>query len=68
MWRSNDLQDIILVEPVELSMQPHSIIAENSSIARKKKSHVEKSGKIPIKGTGLVAWQKIRIVIALLNQ
>jgi len=49
-------------------MQPHSIIAENSSIARKKKSHVEKSGKIPIKGTGLVAWQKIRIVIALLNQ
>jgi len=47
---------------VELSLQPHGIIAENSNLVRRKKPYVKKSEKMPIKGTGLAAWQEIRIL------
>jgi len=53
---------------VESSLWPYSIIAENNSLVRRKKPHVKKSGKMPIKGIGLMAWQKIRIAMALLDQ
>jgi len=53
---------------VELSPWPHGIIAEKSSLVRKRKSHVKKSGEMPIKGTGLVAWQEIRIAAISLDQ
>ena len=35
-------------KPVELSLQPYGIITKNSSLVRKKKSHIEKSRKTPI--------------------
>ena len=38
----------MIQEPAELSLWPHGIIAENSSLVRKKKSHVEKSSKTSI--------------------
>jgi len=53
---------------VELSLWPHGIIAEKSSLVRERKPYVEKSKEMPIKETGLVAWQEIRIAATLLNQ
>jgi len=47
---------------------PHSIITENNSLVRRKKPHVKKSRKIPIKEIGLVAQQKIKIAMASLDQ
>jgi len=35
-------------EPAELSLQPHGIISENSSLVRRKKPYVKKSREIPI--------------------
>jgi len=53
---------------VESSLQPHSIIAKKSSLVRERKSYVEKSGEIPIKGTGPAAQQEIRIAATSLDQ
>jgi len=44
------------------------IIAKNSSLVKRKKSHVEKFRKISIKGTGLAAWQEIKIAMLSLDQ
>jgi len=41
---------------------------EKSSLVRNRKPHVEKSGKMPIKGTGPAAQQEIRIATTSLNQ
>jgi len=49
-------------------LQPHSIIAEKSSLVREKKPHVEKSRETPIKEIGLAAQQEIRIAIISLDQ
>ena len=46
----------------------HGIIAKNSSLVRRKKPYVERSGKMLIKGIGLVLQQEIRIAMASLNQ
>ena len=46
----------------------NSIIAEKSSLVRKRKSYVEKFREMPSKEIGPAVWQEIRIAAILLNQ